>query len=220
MSYKFTSKVSKKEAADVWLYTLLNSEDKVRPEWNRELTYFNTVSIDPATNNFAMRINRRYHDGKILPIAWVKESFKITDPKEINLKYKRIVDFLEKYSEVFQNCHYLIIERQLHVNYVALRISQTVITYFLRFPQIVIVEVDAKLKTKMLNAPKKMNANQVKVWAIDECKKIIDARGDQWSIQRFDWKPKGKKEKKDDLADTVVQEEALFKLWGFPITVY
>lgn len=188
--------------------------------WDKNLTYFNVISIDPATNHFALRIEKRNFDGNIEPLAWSKENFKVEESEiNTNKKYVRIIEYLKGFDHIFKTCHYMIIERQLHINYKAVRISQNAISYFLtKFPEILCVEVSPRLKTWGLGAPKGLNERQIKDWAIIEADKILEMRRDIWSIERFRWKPKGKKEKKDDLADTVVQVEGLFKLWGFPYT--
>ena len=43
-------------------------------KWDQD--YIQLISIDPGQVNFAFRIERRYHSGKIIPIAFWKQAFR------------------------------------------------------------------------------------------------------------------------------------------------
>jgi hypothetical protein len=63
-----------------------------------------------------------------------------------------------------------------------------------------IAEVDPKLKSKILKAPKGVD---LKKWSVEEAVKILKGRDDDNSIKIIE-----KTKKKDDLADTVCQSQA------------
>ena len=75
----------------------------------------------------------------------------------------------------------------------------------------VILEINSKLKTKQLNAPKKLGPKETKLWAIEKAYALLRERKDNTSIKIMD---KAQKSKRDDLADTIVQIEAVFSLFN------
>jgi hypothetical protein len=205
-------KVSKREEPDKGWYTLFNSRVVERPEW-KSLEYYQIASIDPATNNFAMRIDRWWISGKntgqIIPIVFEKVSFKAEDPVNCNLVYDRLTNFLTRFTFELKNCHYIISERQLMQNYKAVRISTHALAVIstLTVGYGIIIEVNPKLKGWRLGAPKGLTERQLKEWAVEKAAEILEERGDRWSLDILK-----KTKKKDDLSDTVVQAVALVNL--------
>jgi hypothetical protein len=134
--------------------------------------------------------------------------------------YQELTKFLRQYEEFFLKCHYIVIERQLPQNYKATRIAQHSISYFSILLQdnallTAIVEIDPKLKGKMLGAPKGISSTQLKSWAIEKARELLTAREDISSLKVLDQFYR----KQDDLSDTVCQIEALFACWGLPLTI-
>lgn len=221
MSY-FGLKINKSESPDKTPYTVYypHSIDVSKRVWNQN--YYQVVSIDPARKNYAIRIERRYNNGYIKPIVFDKvsiESFVEDKGVLINNTYQELTKFLNKYKEFYDDCHFIIIERQLPQNYKACRISQHTISYFsliLENKPLLpsIVEVDPKLKTKMLGAPSGLSDSQTKSWAVVEGRALLTKRGDEFSLQVLDLF----RTKQDDLCDTICMIEALCKLWGLPLT--
>ncbi len=76
-----------------------------------------------------------------------------------------------------------------------------------------IVEVNPQLKGQQLGGPSGHNKPLLKQWAVNEAIRLFTMRNDEKSLQIIN-----SITKKDDLADTVVQIEALFSLWNLPIT--
>lgn len=197
-----------------------HSIPKEQRNWTQQ--YHQVVSIDPARKNFALRIERRFHDGRIVPIVFDKVSVDAeTVDGDITVcnMYEMLTTFFKKYEQFYEDCHYIIIEKQLPQNYKPLRISQHTITYFsLRLhdkpllPSI--IEVDAKVKGKILGAPKGINEAQLKAWAVEKARELLTLRGDTYSLGVLDFF----KNKQDDLSDTVCQAEAVFIVWGLPAT--
>ncbi len=208
-------KICKREAPDDGWYTLFNHHNYYKSEWD-SLVKIRTVSIDPATNNFALRIEDWYKrgilKGKVVPVLTVKESFKHQDPVGCNFIFQRLTAFLDTYKDLFKGCHYVIIERQLSFNYRAVRIGSHTVAYFLGLCAAnicapIIIEVNSKLKGKQLGAPKGINEKQLKSWSVEVAMKEIEERGDCYTLRIL-----LKEKKRDDYADTVCQVKALFEL--------
>ena len=140
--------------------------------------------------------------------------------------YHQVTHFLEKHRELLKESDLVIVERQLSVNYFAVRLSQHVLSYFMCLLHLekkkemeeeegaIILEIDPKLKTKELDAPKGINEKQVKQFCIDKGIEILEERGDKKSLdvlERYRTLKKVKKSQRklDDLCDTVCQIEAL-----------
>ena len=187
------------------------------------------VSIDPGglrreLRSFALRIEKRPMNSGPIEME-VFEVVKFTHPSDEKLKaessselYKRVNNFLDKYYEYFIQSHVIIIEQQMHVNYQSIRIMQHVITYFslmLRNTKLLpmLIEIDNKLKTKELNSPPNLNENGIKKWSIELAEQLLILRNDQESLNILK-----QAKKKDDLADSILQSEALCRYLGWPST--
>jgi hypothetical protein len=93
------------------------------------------------------------------------------------------------------------------VNYTTVRISQAVISYFMtkmanNSIHSVIMEISPKMKGDLLGAGK-LTKLQLKQWAVEKAMDILTARNDRDSLYVL-----SRHNKKDDLADAVLQEEA------------
>jgi hypothetical protein len=187
--------------------------------WEKE-KYIQVASIDPAVKNLALRVEKRYRTGTISPLVFVKVDINpVADDENNCTAYKKLSAFLETYKSDLINCHYVLIERQLPENYRAVRISQHTITWFMEHLKnnsvlTLIYEVDPKLKGRQLGASSNLNKRGLKQWAVEEATKILQQRNDQVSLAIM--KKAGKKQ--DDLGDTIVQIEALFKYLGLQTT--
>jgi hypothetical protein len=218
----FGLKVGVSESPDKTPYTVYYPHSKPISEraWTQD--YLQVVSIDPARKNYAMRIERRYKDGRIVPVVFDKvaiEKFTQDGDALVNYTYEELTNFFRQYEKFYDDCHYIIIERQLPQNYKTTRIAQHSISYFSLFlhdkpllPSI--VEVDPKLKGKMLLAPKGITDKQLKTWAVEKCRELLNLRQDTFSLSVLD----KFRNKQDDLSDTVCQVEALFMVWGLPLS--
>lgn len=208
----FGLKISKSQSPDKTPYTLYYPHNTSISERVWTDNYYQFVSIDPAIKNFAFRIERRYHSGQIKTVAFDK--FKINCIKEDNGNiicdtYNLLTSFLDKFEQFYKGCHFIIIERQLPQNYKATRIAQHTISYFLikltnsyLLPSI--IEIDPKLKGKVLGAPKNITDKQLKSWAVEKATIMLNERNDDFALDVF----RKFKNKQDDLADTICQIEA------------
>lgn len=219
----FGLKISKSECPDKTPYTVYYPHEIPSTEKKWDQGYYQVVSIDPARKNYALRIERRYHNGWITPLVFDKvsiESFREEGNTMICDTYQVLTKFLSKYQQYYNDCHFVIIERQLPQNYKATRIAQHSISYFSiclynkpLLPSI--IEVDPKLKGKMLGAPKGIGDKQLKSWAIDKARELLTIRKDNFSLEVLDHF----RNKQDDLSDTVCQIEAVFICWGLLETI-
>lgn len=175
--------------------------------------YYRIVSIDPGRVNFAFRIEKRYLSG--YPIE--TEVFVKIDLGDISVMCGNLTTFLDTYAHIYDTVHIFMIEKQLYVSYKALRVSQHAITYFMLKTKDkpllpVIMDVDPKLKSRILDAPPYLNSTGLKKWAIDEAINLLTIRDDQKGLEIM---RSATASKKDDLADTVVQCEAVCRYLGY-----
>lgn len=222
MAYFGGLRVTKSESHDKTPYTVYYPHSI--PSSGRKWTdpWYQVVSIDPARKNYALRIERRYHNGWIVPIVFDKvsiESDQQCDDINICNTYDILTNFLSKYDKFYGECHFIIIERQLPQNYKTTRIAQHSLSYFFirlhdapLLPSI--IEVNPQLKGKMLGAPRGLTDKQLKTWAVEKARDLLTLRQDNFSLDVMSHF----RNKQDDLADTVCQIEALFICWGLKAT--
>lgn len=224
----FSRKTPKSQQADKTPFTVY--EIHSRPISDRASLwtqgYYQVLSIDPAWKNFAVRIERRYPDGRVdPPLLYTRFDFTQADknkPDNIDdcvlLAYGVMLANLEPLVPLFLDCHIAMIERQLPENYQSTRCMQHALSFLmtrLRDGPLMplIMDVDPQLKGRMLGAPKGCKGNDLKKWAEEKALEILLARGDHTSLEILT-----KHGKKDDLSDTVVQIEAWFAYNGLPTT--
>lgn len=214
----FGLKINKTESPDKTPYTVYypHTLPAVNRRWIQD--YTQVISIDPARKNYAMRVERRFKNGKIIPVVFDKTEIEdIVEENDYIIcnTFQKLTYFLDKYASVYEDCHYVIVERQLPQNYKATRIAQHTLSYFslklFNKPLLPsLIEVDPKLKGKMLGAPKGITDKQLKTWAIEKARDILTKRSDEYSLSVLNYFSR----KQDDLSDTVCQAEALFQYWG------
>jgi hypothetical protein len=218
---QFGLKIAKSEEPDKTPYTVYYPHSK--PYTDRKWTqdYVQLVSIDPGRKNYAFRIERRYYNGWITPVAFAKADLPVSTVEgdtTTTTTYQSITEFLNRYQQFYHDCHYIIIERQLPQNYKATRIAQHTISYFsLRLENApllpAIVEVSPHLKGKVLGAPRGLPNKALKEWAVGVAHTLLQTRRDDFSLGIINANTK-----QDDLSDTVCQAEALLIAWGYPAT--
>jgi hypothetical protein len=221
----YNNKVPKSQKPDSGLYTIHHCHNTDHPvEWYLRVDETRVVSIDPGLKNFCFRIE---HRNKITGIITMEAFEKIDligdyiDGKSlVVVLYRNSILLLEKFIDLIYNSHLVIIERQLSKNYKMVRFSQHIISYLtMRLMdnpyKTVILEIDSKLKSRQLNAPKGLNAKEIKKWSIQRADVVLKIRKDQNSLNII----KKAKSKKDDLSDAINQIEAVFDHFGLPITI-
>ena len=181
------------------------------------------ISIDPGIRNLALRVESRGIHGNYPIKTLVFDMLHIKEEERklvgnVDQLFLYITNFLDQYLKIFKESHIMIIERQLPTNYRAVRISQHIITYFLMnlkdLPQLaMIMEIDPKLKGRELGASKHLNERGIKVWSVEYSQSLLTKRQDWNGLEKLN-----KSKKKDDLADTICQIEALFSFNKWPLT--
>lgn len=156
-------------------------------------------SIDPGRVNFACRLEERREDGCIDGLIYKR------------MRFEELLDiqkFFEEHHDLLSQTTICIVEKQMPINYTMIRVSQHVETYFLtKYPHVAVYEISSKLKVG-------------KDVTIDTAKKLLLEGKDQRSYDLLDrmgnpvkevGKRRPKKEKLDDLCDTVCQIDAFMK---------
>lgn len=186
-----------------------------------------SVSIDIGIKHFAIRIEKRYRDGKIIPVLFEKIDFtmyeKVSERTGTTKISPVILMAAQKYIQsimpILIDSRIIGIERQLSISYKNTRMFQHILSIMLIYVEYfkypcIIMDINSKLKGQMLGAPKGLRGNDLKKWSIEKALDILKKRDDKHSLDII-LKHKGKsKMKGDDLADTVLQMEAWHKLVG------
>ncbi len=181
---------------------------------------FTVTSVDPGIKNLAIRVERRRVD-RIETLYFEKINLKY-DIKTDKINYEvfsLINDVLDNIKDLLDNCHLFIVERQLGLNYKAIRVSQHIISYFILHStkslfNPVVIEISSKLKGKKLNAPPNLNEYGLKRWSEEKGEKILRIRGDRKGLKILETT----KGKTDDLTDTILQIEAFCIICELPLT--
>lgn len=178
--------------------------------------YFIQVAfIDPGIVNCGIRIVKLYYKDMYIENVFM-ELFKFAPKNNIVEGSVNCLDMLSVNLDHFINCHYIVVESQMHINPTACRIAQHLISYLMistrnRGSKPIIVEVDSSLKIVGLGGPRIKSEVERKKWCKVEGAKILKRRKDKESLEIIN----GKK-KKDDLFDTVCYEQAW---WSYFIKV-
>ena len=205
MAYRYGLKINKTELPDKTPYTEYypHITDRSLRKWSDD--YYQIVSIDPGQTNYAFRLEKRFASGRIICLGYEKIRVKgeTDDETLIATVYDNVTRFLDTYLDQYCNTH----------------IAQHTLSYFMikckDMPLLpMILEVDPKLKGKMLGSPKGINDKQLKTWAVQIARQLLEMREDTYSLGVMN----KNKRKQDDLADTVCMIEALFAYWGLPLT--
>lgn len=156
-------------------------------------------SIDPGRVNFACRLEERKEDGSIQTLLFKKMRFE---------ELMDIQNFFLDHHDLLSRATLCIVEKQMSINYTMIRVSQHVETYFLtKYPNVAVFEIGSKLKVG-------------KEITIPTAKEILKRGNDQVGFDilyklenpvKEIGKRKPKKEKLDDLCDTVCQTDAFLK---------
>jgi len=202
-------RVSKKKTGYLVNYAPLPEELETRI-WKED--YRQIVSVDPAYLNYALRIERHYKNGRVVPLVFDKVAFVKKGDKCLERIMRGLFEFLDKYKDFFLCSHIFLVEQQPPKSNIPKRISQSTIAYFtilMRDSPLKpsIFEVSGRMKGDVLHAPRGMD---LKIWSIREATTILRKRSDDWSIEVMECFPR----KKDDLADTVCQIEAFIRKYG------
>lgn len=184
-------------------------------------------------------LNNVYKNGKII----ILKNSDLTGDIDKSVYYDpeychNMTDLLDNYINYWNQCSAFIIEQQMNFrgksNSMAVKLGQHCFSYFAvnykRFKSI--IEFPSYHKTNVLGAErtltvtktgkrrwKTMGDKERKKWAIVKAKEILELRGDHYHLDMFEKKKRKKgvrRDKLDDIADTIVQLQA-FKYLAFVV---
>lgn len=190
-----------------WFHSIsrLESQSKI-PQ--RE--YIKIASFDVANKTYALRIEARFYDGRVIPIVfdlWDLRTAPNVDPDHPDENRSNLFRKLDEIKKYTIDVDIVLVERQIPLNVKSRNMMCATIDYFglllrdsPRYP--LILDVCPKLKGRMLNSGR-LSKVELKQWSVIKSKEILKLNKDEWSLQRID-----EHKKKDDLADTIVQLEA------------
>jgi hypothetical protein len=172
------------------------------------------VFIDPGIRNCAIRVCKNdLITQKIETIAQLKFDFKNkkNDYENFNFDdtsyFANSIEILNEHIDLFKFSHYIVMEKQLKINFDLTKFSQHLVSYFiinlkdLGFRPL-IFEIDPKQKSHQLGGKFKMTKPELKVWCKNKAIEILKTRGDTETLE-FLMKCK----KQDDHGDTICYDE-------------
>jgi len=168
------------------------------------------ISIDPGVKNYAVRYERWYPNAHVETIFFTVTSFIYIQPDGSTNIYSQIRHFFQQLESFFPEINYVIVEKQLPINYRSTVIQNYTLAYFndklADLPNLPdIISLSPRIKGRYLGAPPTLNKRGLKQWAVEKALHICQQRGDEFSLSVFK-----KSRKKDDLADTLVQVVSFF----------
>jgi hypothetical protein len=198
-SGRFAKRSNKsKEGKDpLKFYSIFNPHDGKAPLKPKKGDWVQIASMDPAILFFGLRCERIHKDGTKETIEFSLTNFTKDDGKEPpevgreNFYYIKAVNIISKYCEEFlKDCHYIIIESQLSFNYDMVRLSSHIIAIMCTLlknkgNRPLIIEMDPKLKSRLLGAPP-LKGDAVKKWCSKEARKKLAEEGDTESLDFMD----------------------------------
>src|SRR3990172_11018807 len=154
------------------------------------------ISIDPGIKNFAIRIERRLPDGRVIKIHFDKVDFMPDQVEGDRAESAKInpeaimamTNYFLSLIPIMIESRLVVLERQIAKYPKTLRVFQHWLTLFLTHVHLftypcIITDVSAKLKTDLLGAPKRMNQNETKQWDIEKALELLALRQEEDSIQ-------------------------------------
>lgn len=217
--YRKRAAKSNTEKDPLKFYSIFNPHDMIAPVYPKKEKWIQVCSIDPGIKNFALRVERWHPNGKTEMIDFSHTDFTLPNDKiiskigEENFYYINAINLIEEMCiESLQDCQYICIESQLSFAYDNVRISSHIICALCTFlrnkgNRPLILEIDPKLKSRLLGAPSMKNKNDLKKWSVNKACEFFAEEGDIISLEFM--KELGKSRKADDIGDAKCQLEAL-----------
>lgn len=182
------------------------------PQMNLSDNYLQVIGIDPAVEiNLAIRCERRYFNGTIVPIMMDHIDFSSGDSPIIYL-----TKYLDRYISIFMDTHIFLIEQQeVRENIPVIKIASFLLSYLcirtLNSPKNPrIIEVDSHMKSKTFGF-KKQPGLTIKKQCKDFAIRLLQMRNDNASLQALN-----KAARKQDLCDVICMTEAFFICYKLP----
>ncbi len=188
-------------------------------------TFLQIMAVDPGIANCGLRIERRWSDGTVETVMLVRIDFKTRITSANNgmplsetgdggnidtLYYTEVPKILDPYVPHFEMCQYIVVESQLGINYDLIRMGQHLLSYLMirlanRGSKPLIIEIDSRFKTRMMQAPAKFESKTaLKKWTTNRALELLVRNRDQRGLETMN----SCGAKKDDLGDVIVYCEA------------
>jgi hypothetical protein len=217
---KFKKAKSETEKDPLKFYSIFNPHTLEAPIMPKNAKWIQVAAIDPAIKNLGIRVERWYPDNTIETIEYSHTDLTIPFYKnnvsnlgQENFYYTNSCHILKDICKNYlEDCHYIVIESQLSFAYDNVRIQSHITCALCIFLKNIgnrplIIEMDPKLKTRLLGAPPMKDKKQIKQWAIDKACEFFTEEGDMESLQFI--KDLSKIRKSDDIADAKCYLKAL-----------
>jgi hypothetical protein len=207
---------------------------------NRENSYYYQITaIDPGAKNCGVRVERRWiTNGKVSQIETVGNvKFNFTTRLKAHnngidlsltgegghtdtIYFTEAIKHLESWIPLISQSQYVLIETQMEVSTLNTRLGQHFITIMCtalrnKGTLPLIIEIDSRMKTRILNAPAKDSSGKktdIKEWAIAKAYELVTRNNDALGFQALE----DGKRKKDDMADVICYCEAWWMMMHDP----
>lgn len=164
------------------------------------------LGMDPGTRNFAIGIETRTWGGQGACVTLFKFGVRNKVEEKQQNFCTDFINVLEEYAEYWPHIHLIILERQMSENFEVHRMGQHALTYFLlKCPQAIILEINPKIKGRVLDAPKGINYSTLKKWSVEKGKEILEKRNDKFGLSQLHGR------KLDDKCDVICEVEAFMQ---------
>lgn len=177
------------------------------------------TTIDPGRINCGIYIGNYYRDKeKYWSKYLARLNFIVSEQDKCQYAESiKVLDKLEEEYSYFSQSQYIIIESQMAISYENTRMGQHLISYFLtRFKdkgkRPLIIEINSKIKTKLLGCPEKLSKYQYKKWCREKALELLKTKSlDDDNKNKF-IKLININKKSDDMGDVVCYFEAWTKI--------
>lgn len=201
-----------KKTPESYIYHELYGNDPERGSDGWSQDFLVLACFDPGSTNLGVCVQTRYRNGKIVTNLLERLQFK--DGMGL------YADMVRKFDEVvlpdLMMCHYIFVERQLKVNYKALRIMQHILSYLsvrlldsMIHPYIVEVPPVIKSKSigKVITGGKlgKVSKPELKKFSVEAAEELLGKRRDEYGLAMLK-----SERKQDDRADVYMTIEACY----------
>lgn len=189
-----------------------------RPDSERNWSgtrWFDILSVDPATDNIGFRIERRFHNGRIVKLFYERVDAGIEDnPNNKNIDVFKLMKRVYELKPLIEKCHICVFESQFAYYNVECQwfIIGVIGTIVRDNPLLTImIAISSRLKTGMLGCPKDYNRNAIKKWGIVKAIEFCIRGRDFDSLNViFD------ETKRDDISDALIQIVVALKILNLP----
>lgn len=205
---------AKKAVQEPYIYHELHNSPKrffSNDMWS-PLDHLVLACFDPGLTNLGVCIQTRYRGGKIETNRLERFQFKDSDNVYADMVRKFDTELLDD----LKRCHYIFVERQLKVNYKALRAMQHILSYLvvrLHDSELhpIIIEVPPVIKSKAIGKVMvggklgKVSKPELKKLSVDAAISLLDERQDDYGMYML-----LSERKRDDRADAYMTIEACY----------